>query len=369
MEFKINSKVLEKLLSKIILAVPTRTPMPILENFLFDIKDGSLTVSSTDLEISIKSSLNVTSDQNSKIVVPARLLYDIIRSLDDAQLNFNIDNKGKLKISTDKGVYNLSYSPSEDFPEIPLVSRDKEIIIGGNEFRKALEQTAFAMSKEDMRPAMTGTLMEFDKDGLKFVTTDGHRLVKFINKSFTSELHEQYIIPERAISVLLKQLGESDVKIYLSKTYASFIINEYEFITRLIGEKYPAYNSVIPLENENFLTVNRVDLLSAIKRMMLFSTSSSKQVKFSIGNNLLEVSAEDIDHGSNAKEDIECEYKGDPMDIGFNTNYVNDILSHLEGEKVIFKLHSPTKASIIEPTKSEENEDIMMLLMPVRLNN
>lgn len=369
MEFKINSKVLEKLLSKIILAVPTRTPMPILENFLFDIKDGSLTVSSTDLEISIKSSLNVTSDQNSKIVVPARLLYDTIRSLDDAQLNFNIDNRGKLKISTDKGVYNLSYSPSEDFPEIPLVSRDKEIIIGGNEFRKALEQTAFAMSKEDMRPAMTGTLMEFDKDGLKFVTTDGHRLVKFINKSFTSELHEQYIIPERAISVLLKQLGESDVKIYLSKTYASFIINEYEFITRLIGEKYPAYNSVIPLENENFLTVNRVDLLSAIKRMMLFSTSSSKQVKFSIGNNLLEVSAEDIDHGSNAKEDIECEYKGDPMDIGFNTNYVNDILSHLEGEKVIFKLHSPTKASIIEPTKIEENEDIMMLLMPVRLNN
>lgn len=369
MEFKINSKVLEKLLSKIILAVPSRTPMPILENFLFDIKDGSLTVSATDLEISIRSSLNVTSDQNNKIVVPARLLYDIIRSLDDTQLNFNIDNKGKVKISTDKGVYNLSYSPSEDFPEIPFVSRDKEIIISGGELRKALDQTAFAMSKEDMRPAMTGTLMEFDRDGLKFVTTDGHRLVKFINKSFTSEVHEQYIVPERAISVLLKQIGDADVKIYFSKTYASFIINEYEFITRLIGEKYPAYNSVIPLENENFLTVNRTDLLSAIKRMMLFSTSNSKQVKFSIGNNKLEVSAEDIDHGSNAKEEIECEYKGDPMDIGFNTNYVNDILSHLDGEKVIFKLHSPTKASIIEPTKSEENEDIMMLLMPVRLNN
>jgi DNA polymerase-3 subunit beta len=369
MEFKINSKVLEKLLSKIILAVPSRTPMPILENFLFDIKDGSLTVSATDLEISIRSSLNVTSDQNTKIVVPARLLYDIIRSLDDAQLNFNVDSKGKLKITTDKGIYNLSYLPAEDFPEIPFVSRDKEILIGGNELRKALEQTAFAMSKEDMRPAMTGTLMEFDKDGLKFVTTDGHRLVKFINKSFTSEAHEQYIIPERAISVLLKQIGDADVKIYLSKTYASFIINEYEFITRLIGEKYPAYNSVIPLENENFLTVNRTDLLSTIKRMMLFSTSNSKQVKFSIGNNTLEVSAEDIDHGSNAKEDIVCEYKGDPMDIGFNTNYVNDILSHLEGEKVIFKLHSPTKASIIEPTKSEENIDIMMLLMPVRLNN
>jgi DNA polymerase-3 subunit beta len=168
---------------------------------------------------------------------------------------------------------------------------------------------------------------------------------------------------------LLKQLGESDVKLYLSKTHVSFLINDFEFISRLIGEKYPAYSSVIPLENENFLTLNRTELLSAVKRMMLFSTSNSKQVKFSIGENTLEVSAEDIDHGSNAKETIQCEYKGDPMEIGFNTAYVNDILSHLEGEQIVFKLHSPTKASIIELTKSEENEDIMMLLMPVRINN
>lgn len=369
MEFKINSKVLEKLLSKIIPAVPTRTPMPILENFLFDIKDGSLTVSATDLEIALRSSLNVTANQNIKMVIPARLIYDIVRSLEDAQVNFIVDSNGKLKITTDKGVYNLSYSPAEDFPEIPVVSKEKEIVINGVELKKAFDQTAFAMSKEDMRPAMTGTLMEFDKAGLRFVSTDGHRLVKYINKSFTSDTHEQYIIPERAISVLLKQLGESDVKIYLSKTYASFLINDFEFISRLIGEKYPAYSSVIPLENENFLTVSRTELLSAIKRMMLFSTSNSKQVKFSIGENTLEVSAEDIDHGSNAKENIQCEYKGDPMDIGFNTAYVNDILSHLEGDKIVFKLHSPTKASIIEPTKTDENEEIMMLLMPVRINN
>ena len=369
MEFKINSKVLEKLLSKIIPAVPTRTPMPILENFLFEIKDGSLTVSATDLEIALRSSINVAANQNIKIVIPARLLFDVVRTLEDAQVNFVVDGKGKLKITTDKGVYNLSYSPSEDFPEIPAVPKEKEIIIGGTELKKAFDQTAFAMSKEDMRPAMTGTLMEFDKDGLRFVSTDGHRLIRFINKSFTSDVHEQYIIPERAISVLQKLLSESDVKIYLSKTYASFIINDLEFISRLIGEKYPAYNSVIPLENENFLTISRSELVSAIKRMMLFSTSNSKQVKFSISANLLEVFAEDIDHGSNAKEDIQCEYKGDPMDIGFNTAYVNDILSHLEGDIVVFKLHSPTKASIIEPTKMEENEDIMMLLMPVRINN
>jgi DNA polymerase-3 subunit beta len=369
MQFKINSKVFEKLLSKIIPAIPTRTPMPILENFLFEIKNGSLTVSATDIEIALRASLNVTADKNIKMVVPARLLYEIIRSLDDAQVNFLVDGKGKIKISTDKGEYSLSYSPSEDFPEIPSVSKEKEVVINGNDLKRSFEQTAFAMSKEDMRPAMTGTLLEFSNEGLRFVATDGHRLVKFINKTFSSEVLAQYIIPERAISVLLKTLGDSDVKIYLSKTYTSFIINDLEFISRMIGEKYPSYSSVIPLENENILTVNRTELLSAVKRMMLFSTTNSKQVKFSIGSDSLEVSAEDVDHGSNAKESIQCQYKGDPMDIGFNTTYVNDILSHLDGELVTFKLHSPTKAGIIEPVTKNENEDIMMLLMPVRINN
>ncbi|MFO7525668.1 MAG: DNA polymerase III subunit beta [Ignavibacteriaceae bacterium] len=369
MEFKINSKVLEKLLSKIIPAVPSRTPMAILENFLFEIKDGSLTVCATDLEIALKSSLNVAADENIKMVIPARLLYDIIRSLDDTQITFETEPNAKLKLTTDNGVYNLSYSPSEDFPVIPEVSREKEVVIVGPDLKKAFDQTAFAMSKEDMRPAMTGTLLEFTSDGLKFVTTDGHRLVKYLNKAIKSSITEQYILPERAISVLSKQLADGDVKLYLSKTHASFILNDGEFITRLIGEKYPAYNSVIPLENENFMIVSRTQLQSTVKRMLLFSASTSKQVKFSISKTNLEVSAEDVDHGSNAKENVSCEYNGDAMDIGFNTSYVNDILMHLNSEKITFKLHSPTKACIIEPNEIDENEELMLLLMPVRLNN
>lgn len=369
MEFKINSKVLEKLLSKVIPAVPSRTPMPILENFLFEIKDGTLTVSATDLEIALRYSLNVAADENIKMVIPARLLYDIIRSLDDTQITFETETNSKLKLTTDNGTYNLSYSPSEDFPEIPEVSREKEVSVSGSDLKKAFDQTAFAMSKEDMRPAMTGTLLEFTTEGLRFVTTDGHRLVKYINKAIKSSVTEQYILPERAISVLSKQLGEGDVKLYLSKTHASFIISDGEFISRLIGEKYPAYNSVIPLENENLLVVSKAQLQSSIKRMLLFSASTSKQVKFSISKKALIVSAEDVDHGSDAKENINCEYNGDEMNIGFNTSYVNDILTHLNSEKITFKLHSPTKACIIEPNEIDENEELMMLLMPVRLNN
>ncbi len=369
MEFKVNSKVLEKLLSKIVPAVPTRTPMPILENFLFEIKDGALTVYATDLEIALRSSINVASDENMTMVIPARLLFDIIRSLPETQIQFETQSNQKIKLTTDNGVYTISYSSHEDFPAIPVVSQEKEIVLNGTDLKKSIDKTSFAMSKEDMRPAMTGTLFEFSADGLRFVTTDGHRLVKFINKTIQSQNDEQYIIPERAISVLTKLLGETDVKIYLSKTNVSFHIGELEFISKLIGEKYPAYNSVIPMENENIMKVKTNDLLSTVKRMMLFSSSNSKQVKFSINKDSLEISAEDIDHGSNAKENVVCEYSGEPMDIGFNTSYVNDVLSHLDEEEIIFKLHSPTKACIIEPSKPMEKEDLMMLLMPVRLNN
>lgn len=368
MEFKVNSKILEKTLSKIIPAVPNRTPMPILENFLFEIKNGLLVIQATDLEISLKSSINVAASENLSIVIPARLIYDVIRSLEDVQINFNVEANSKLKLTTEKGIYNISFSPSEDFPELPTTSKGKEITLSGKDLKKAIDQTSFAMSKEDMRPAMTGTLLEFTAEGLKFVTTDGHRLVRLVYKNIKTGTDEQYIVPERAISVLSKLLGETDVKIYLGKSHITFIIGDVDFSSRLIAEKYPAYSSVIPLENENILRIKRHDLLSTIKRMMLFSSSNSKQVKFSISKNNIVVSAEDIDLGTNAVENIPCEYSGEQMDIGFNTQYVNDIITHVDDEEVLFKLHSPTKACIIEPGKKLEGEDLMLLLMPVRLN-
>lgn len=369
MEFKINSKALEKLLSRIIPAVPTRTPMPILENFLLEINNGLLTVSATDLEISLKSSINVTSDENIKIVIPAKLFFDIVRSLDDTIINFKVNSNFKIKMVVDNGTYNIGYAFSNEFPEILDVNKEKEISMSGSLLKKSIDQTSFALSKEDMRPAMTGLLIEFTPDTLNFVSTDGHRLVRYSHKNIKSQNDEQYIIPERAISVLSKLIGEGDVKLFLSKTHIAFLSGDIEFTTRLIGEKYPAYNSVIPLENENLLKISTKELLATVRRMILFSSANSKQVKLSLSTNMLNVSAEDIDHGSNAEENISCEYIGEPMNIGFNTIYLSDILSHINSDKAIFKLHSPTKACIVEPDKLEENEELMLLLMPVRLNN
>lgn len=375
MEFKINSKELEKLLSKIIPAVPTRTPMPILENFLFEIKDGQLTIYATDLEISLKSSLNIVAEENIKIVVPARLLNDIVRSLKDTTIHFKLMANKKINIVTDMGKYTISYLDADEFPEIPSVESDKnakeinEALINGVELHQAFDKCAFAMSKEEMRPAMMGTLFEFTDDGLRLVTTDGHRLVNMLKKNIKAAFNQQYVVPERAVSVLSKILDEKDVKIHLTKTYVSFKLNDIELITRLIAQKYPDYSSVIPLENEFQMKVNTKEINDSIKRMMLFSTSSTRRVKFSIKKDALEISAEDLDIGASGEEKVVCEYQGDDLEIGFNSAYVNDVLSHLNTEEeIIFKLHSPTKAVVIEPDQKKENLDLMMLLMPVRLN-
>ncbi|MBS3945882.1 MAG: DNA polymerase III subunit beta [Melioribacter sp.] len=375
MEFKVNSKELEKLLGKIIPAVPTRTPMPILENFLFEVKDGLLTIYATDLEISLKSSLSIATEDNVKLVVPARLLNDIVRSLSDTTIHFKLTSNKKINLITDTGKYVISYLNPDEFPDIPSVTEDKdvkdinEVVINGVELKQAFEKTSFAMSKEEMRPAMMGTLFEFTDDGLRFVTTDGHRLVNMLKKNIKANFNQQYVVPERAVSVLLKILDEKDVKIYLTKSYVSFKLNDIELITRLIAQKYPDYNSVIPLENEFALKINTKDIHNSIKRMMLFSTSTTRRVKFSIKKESLEISAEDLDIGASGEEKVVCEYSGDDLEIGFNSAYVNDVLNHMsDNEEIIFKLHSPTKAVIIEPVVKKENQDLMMLLMPVRLN-
>ncbi|MDX9923625.1 MAG: DNA polymerase III subunit beta [Ignavibacteriaceae bacterium] len=377
MEFKLNSKELEKHLSKIIPGVPTKTPMTILENFLFEITDGLLTIYATDLEISLQTSLNVVSDSNAKIVVPAHLLFNVIKTLKDTTIQFKVQDNGKLLLTTNTGKYTLSYLEATEFPEIPSIKTDEqntkdinEFTIQGNELKESIDKTSFAMSREEMRPAMMGTLFEFDDDGLRFVATDGHKLVNLLNKKVTTKINQQYIVPERAISVLSKILDEREVKVYLSKTHVSFRLSELQLITRVIGQKYPDYASVIPVENEFSLKINTKELSDAIKRMMLFSVSSIRKVKFSIKKDVVNISAEEASIGASGEENVPCEYSGDDLEIGFNSAFLNDILNHISAEnEIVFKLHSPTKAVIVIPVEKKDNYDLTMLLMPVRLNN
>ncbi len=375
MDFKVNSKEFEKLLSKIYPAIPTKTPMPLLEYFYFELSEGKLTVYGTDLEISLKASISVPSEGNFKGLIQAKRLYELVRSFKDTTIYFQIEYDHTLYLSTDKGKYKLVYLDTDDYPEIPSfpnVNTEEEInevIINGEELKYSFDKALFAISKEDIRPAMMGMLFEFVPEGLRFVTTDGHRLVNILNKNVNHNIEEKYVVPERAISVLSKLLDEKDVKIYFDKNHVSFKLSDIELISRLIGYKYPDYENVIPLENEYYLKVNREELTDAIKRMLLFSVTGTRKIKFSLMKESFEISAEDVDTGATANETLPCEFNGEPMDIGLNAAFLLEVLTHLSPEEeVMFKINSPTKAIIIVPVKGKENYDLLMLVMPVRLN-
>lgn len=369
MLLNINSKVLEKLLAKVIPAVPQRTPLTIIENFLVEVTDGKLTVTATDLHITITAYINVDADQNIKIVVPAKLLFDIVRSLEDTNILIEIEDNKRLRLKTEKGVYHIGFESPEGFPKLPEVSSKRLLSMEGSLLKKLIDLTSFAISKENMRPAMQGMLLELSPDGLKVVTTDGHRLVKHLSGSFEFEELEQYVIPERAISIIPKIVTDEKINVYLDKSHLQIDVDNISLVIRLIEQSYPDYNAVIPLTNESLLKVKRSDLNAAVRRMLLFATSTFHQSRIVLSTDKLEISAEDIDKGSSGKETIYCEFSGEPMSIGFNTAFLNEVLNHLDSETVHFKLNSPTKAVIVLPEEQKENEDLFMLLMPVRLNS
>lgn len=369
MEFKINSKQLQKILSKVIPAVPSKTPVSLLQNFLFDIKDGLLFVYATDMEISIKAYTNIDSKFDKKFLVPAKLFYETVLTLPDTMISMTFEPNNHLRLTTENGVYSLGYFETEDYPKIPEIMPDKIITFDSDTLKRAFEKTAFAVGEEDMRPAMTGILLDFCDEGLFFVSTDGHRLVKYLNKNINSDLTEQYIIPKKAFQILSKYLLDEKVEVNLTKSLASFKISDSELVTRLISEKYPNYKSVIPLENEKLLIVNRSELISSLRRMLVFASDDNKQVKLNIDSNTLKISIENIDSSSSATEQLDCKFNSEQMLIAFNVFYLNDMITHIDSENLRFKINTPTKACLIEPLETPENEEILMLLMPVRLNN
>jgi DNA polymerase-3 subunit beta len=368
MRFTVNSDILEKLLAKVIPAVPPRTPVQILENFLFDIRENQLTVTGTDMDLFIQSSIPVDADGRFTAVIPAKLFYELIRTLKDTQIQFEATEGNSLQMKTESGKYEIGFASPEEYPELPEVPLKSEFSISGKLLRRAIEQTQFAASRESMRAAMNGLLLDLTEDGLKFVATDGHRLVRFIYKQLQFDEPEQIIVPIKTLEALLKFLGEDEVTLRYSGTNLEFDLLNIKLITNLINQRYPAYNNVIPLENENFLTVETAPLLAAVKRMLLFDTKGFPKVKLLVDEDRVEVSSEDHEKGSRGQETISCDYKGKSMDIGFNTQFLSDMLSHVEGDKLMFRLDSPFRAAIMECTEAKEGEDLLMLLMPVRLN-
>ena len=370
MKLTISKESLVEQLSHVAGAVEKKQTSKILENVLIQLEQDKLKFVGTDLEIEMSTDIDIQAESSGRITAPARKLLDICKALpNDSFVLLELIND-RLNIKSKRSRFELATLPADEFPILDDIPISQEFEIPENKLKQLFDHVSFSMANQDVRYYLNGLLLDFDSSQLTVVATDGHRLANLLVSNISLGSEEQYVLPERAVTVLQKILDDKDVKVYLSKTHMSFKLNGYELISRLIKQKYPDYNSVIPLENEFELKLETKELHDVIKRMMLFSTTNTRRVKFSVSEGNLEVSAEDLDIGASGTENIQCKYSGDPIEIGFNSGYVHDVLSHLGSEKeIIFKLHSATKAVIVLPVENKENYELMMLLMPVRLNN
>jgi DNA polymerase III subunit beta len=369
MKFTVVSGELLKALSKIIGVVPAKSSMPILENILFKLNEKTLTLSSTDLELFSSVTLDVGGSEDGSITVPAKRIMDTLRALPETSLVFHADmESNKITMITETGEYNITGVSGEEFPRFPELAGDTSLTIESDTLKSIIQNTIFAVSRDELRPSLMGVLFRFGSDSLTVVSTDGHRLVKYERTQFTSPVTADIIVPAKALAALVKLSDIDEVNMSISDSYIRFESGTSVLASRIIDETYPNYESVIPKDNNFELLISREQLLQALRRVSLYANTTTHQVRFALRENNLTVAAEDVDQGSKAKESIACSYSSEEMDIGFNAHYINDVLSHINHDNVRFRFSSPTKASIVEPEEQAEISSILMLTMPLRLN-
>jgi len=370
MKFTTNTTELQRGFSKISGVIPSKSTTPILECILFDLVNDTLTITTTDLEISITISLQVSGSEDGRIAIPAKRLIDTIRALPDSSPTFVADiTTNKIKITTENGEFTLIGENAKEFPSLPQFKGSDQVTLDNSSLKRIIQRTVFAVSTDELRPAMMGVLLEQRGTELRAVSTDGHRLVRFAQNLESTTPHDRSIIvPAKALSILGKSLDGGESSISLSETHIRFAFDKTILLSRLIDESYPNYESVIPSDNEKIMTIKREEIISSIRRVGLYASATTHQIRFDLKEGSLTVTAQDIDFGGDARETIKCDYTGDDLEIGFNSNYVLDILTHLEAEQVSFKLSSPTRAGLVSPASANHGEDVIMLVMPVRLN-
>lgn len=371
MKFIVNSSYLLKQLSYINGVITANPVVPILENFLFEIDKSLLTVTASDLQTSMITEINVESKERGNIAVPARILLDTLKNLPDQPVTFSMDESTySIELSSDNGRYKLSGENATDFPKVPSVSNDFSASISSDVLGRAINNTIFATSNDELRPAMTGVYVNLGDKNTTFVSTDGHRLVRYRRADVKSDNGSTIIIPRKALNLLKATLPSenTDVAIDFNASNAFFKFGTIRMICRLIDERFPDYENVIPATSTIKMTINRTDFLSSLKRISIYANKTTHQVRLKITGSELQVSAEDLDFSNEANERLSCEHEGEDIEIGFNARFMIEMLSNLDTEQIKLNMSAPNKAGVILPVEKDKNEDILMLVMPVMLN-
>jgi len=373
MVFEVSSSELLKKLQVASGAISSNPVIPILEDFLFDLSGNEITISATNLEVTIISSLPVKGKEDGKVAIPARILLDTLKALPDQPVKFKIDkDNNSIKIKSAYGEYKLTGDNAADFPETPAEDNVNEIELESQSFVKAINNTIFATSNDELRLAMTGVLMQLDFNKVIFVSTDAHKLVKYTIGGLTSDLTESIIIPKKGLTVFKNAVSSSDeevAKISFNNKNIFFKSGDTLVISRLVDAKYPDYNAVIPVNNDKVLSVNRTDFQNSLKRIVIYSNKTTNQVVLNIAEDSLTVSAQDLDFSNEATEQISCDYKNDALTIGFNAKFLVEMLGIIETDEVKLELSAPNKAGILLPSEESDQEKLMMLVMPVMMSH
>jgi DNA polymerase-3 subunit beta len=371
MKFIVNSAYLLKQLSNINGVITTNPVVPILENFLFELEKGGLTVTASDLQTSMITELQVESKEKGSIAVPARILLDTLKNLPEQPVTFSIDESTySVEIISDNGRYKLSGENATDFPKVPSVSNDFSAEIASEVLARAVNNTIFATSNDELRPAMTGVYVNLGDKNTTFVATDGHRLVRYRRTDVKSDNGNAIIIPRKALNLLKATLPAENTEVSLSfnMSNAFFKFGNIRMICRLIDERFPDYENVIPSGNNIKMTISRTDLLGALKRISIYANKTTHQVRLKITGSELQISAEDLDFSNEANERLSCEHDGEDIEIGFNAKFLVEMLGNMDSDQIRLTMSAPNKAGVILPAEKDKSEDILMLVMPVMLN-
>lgn len=372
MKFIVNSSVLLRHLSYIDGVVVAKPIIPILNNFLFDIKDGVLTIHSTDLETTMSTSIKVDAKEDVSIAIPSKTTLELLKTLSDQPLAFSInEEKGSVEIKYESGRFKLTAQKGDEFPKTPEVEGASTFDIGAKVLQRAINKSVFATSSDELRLNLTGVYLQLFKNNITFVATDANRLVRFTRNDIKAAAEETLILPKKALNLLKSCLpnDETVVKVNFNRQNAYFQIGDVSLICRLIDEKYPDYKAVIPTENPNKLTIDRGEFLMAVKRVSITSNKTTHQIRLKLVGSDLTISAEDIDFENESQEKLTCSYVGEDMEIGFNSKYLLEMLNNMDAPQIVLELSQPNRAGVIVPAAQETDEELLMLIMPMMLNN
>ena len=371
MKFSVSSSDLLKQLQIAGGAIASNPVLPILEDFLFSISKNNLTITATDLETTIVTSIEVSAEGDGKIAVPAKILQDTLKELPQQPVTFNVDEENfGIEITSAYGKYRLAGENGQEYPQIPEAESVDAVALSNQSVSQAISKTIFATSNDELRPAMTGVYVEVDFNHITYVATDAHKLVKYTFNNITSEVSTNFIIPRKALNLLKNALGNAgELNLSFNKANAFFEMGNIQMVCRLIDARYPDYNAVIPGESPSVLVINRHDFQNSLKRIAIYANKTTNQVILNINDGSLTVSAQDLDFSNEATEQLACTYDGDPMTIGFNAKFLIEMLNVLESDEIRLELSTPNRAGILRPVDTVEDEDILMLVMPVMLNN